>query len=114
VRADRADPSRTLRIEGPLADLTRFHQDELAIAVSDPVRARAVLGAMADVAVMDADDGERLDVVRVSTAEGRAGEVTRKLVTAGVDVREVHRVRRSLEDLFLEATQGEDRGEGAA
>jgi hypothetical protein len=35
-------------------------------------------------------------------------------VTAGIDVREMHRVRRSLEDLFLEVTDAEDSGEGAA
>jgi ABC-2 type transport system ATP-binding protein len=104
-----------LRIEGSLADLTKFHHDELAIAVSDPARARVVLGAMTEVTLMDdGEEAERLDIVRVSTAEGLAGEVTRRLVTAGVDVREMHRVRRSLEDVFLELTDLKDSAEGAA
>lgn len=103
-----------LRIEGTLADLTRFHQDELAIAVSDPVGARVVLRAMAEVTLMDVGEEDRQDVVRVTTTEGLAGEVTRRLVTAGVDVRELHRVRRSLEDVFLELTDRDESGEGAA
>lgn len=47
------------------------------------------------------------DELRLRVDERHSGEVTRALVLAGVDVREVHRVDRQLEDVFFEITSKE-------
>ncbi len=44
------------------------------------------------------------DEVRLRVDERHTGEVTRALVLAGVDVREVRRIDRQLEDVFFEIT----------
>jgi len=55
------------------------------------------LECVQDVRVVD-------DGLRVRVEESRTGEVTRALVLAGVDVREVRRQERELEDVFFEIT----------
>jgi hypothetical protein len=40
----------------------------------------------------------------LATAPDRAGEITRELVTSGVEVSELRLVERSLEETFLELT----------
>lgn len=66
-------------------------------------RARATLvGILGDQAVTKADGAFRLRV-----SPDRAAEINRRLVESGVDVMELRPSERSLEEVFLELTEGE-------
>ena len=77
---------------------------ELVVAAAPSDRAREVLAALPVVADVRASDG----CLRVSADVDCAAEVTRALVLAGVDVSEVRRAERQLEDVFLEMTEERD------
>ncbi len=77
---------------------------ELVVTAAPSDRARDVLAALPAVADVRAVDGR----LRVTADADSAAEVTRALVLAGVDVSEVRRVERQLEDVFLEMTEERD------
>jgi ABC-2 type transport system ATP-binding protein len=77
---------------------------ELVVAAAPSDRAREVLVGLPSVTDVRAVDGR----LRVSTDPDRSADVTRALVLAGVDVSEVRRVERQLEDVFLEMTEERD------
>jgi ABC-2 type transport system ATP-binding protein len=77
---------------------------ELVVAAAPSDRAREVLVGLPAVTDVRAVDGR----LRVSADPDRTADVTRALVLAGVDVSEVRRVERQLEDVFLEMTEERD------
>ena len=77
------------------------------LAVGDVARAAEVLGASRSVvAVSDPSAGELGEEITLQTGPGGVGPVVQELVEAGVEVRALVPVRPSLEDLFLELTEG--------
>ncbi|MEW6636278.1 MAG: ATP-binding cassette domain-containing protein [Actinomycetota bacterium] len=68
---------------------------------AEPLREAAELARrMAGVEEVEVADG----LLRLATDPGRAAEVNRKLVSAGLDVSELRPAERSLEEVFLELT----------
>jgi ABC-2 type transport system ATP-binding protein len=65
-------------------------------------RARALLEQVAGPGTVTDQDGS----LRVAIDPGRAAEVNRRLVEAGVEVSELRAAERSLEDVFLQLTEG--------
>ncbi|WP_168221129.1 ABC transporter ATP-binding protein [Actinomadura sp. WMMA1423] len=88
---------------GPLADLLDDTGTHL-IEVDDGERAAAVLGRIPGVATVAARGGE----VTVTAPRAASRDLVRALVTAGIGVTAVHQANRSLEDVFLTMTQGDD------
>ena len=84
--------------EGNVAELLAG-QERLCLDVSSRERAAEVLGEIWK--VEEHSGALRLEATREATPA-----VVRRLVEAGVDVFEARRERRSLEDLFMEVTQG--------
>ncbi|MFC4050030.1 ATP-binding cassette domain-containing protein [Actinomadura syzygii] len=87
---------------GPLADLlgdAGAHR----VQVDDPQRAAAVLRRMPGVAAVTADDTGL--VVTAPGAPSRA--LVQALVTAGIGVMSIQQVSRSLEEVFLDMTDGQ-------
>ncbi|MEV0157888.1 ABC transporter ATP-binding protein [Micromonospora sp. NPDC050686] len=75
----------------------------MLVVVADPVdKAAACLRDDARVRRVDVVDGQ----LRVTADPDLAAELNRRLVEAGVDVRELRPVRHSLEEAFLELTGG--------
>ncbi|WP_255608750.1 ABC transporter ATP-binding protein [Micromonospora sp. PLK6-60] len=75
----------------------------LLVVVADPVdKAAACLRDDSRVRRVDIVDGQ----LRVATGPDLAAELNRRLVEAGVSVRELRPVRHSLEEAFLELTGG--------
>ena len=73
---------------------------ELRVSTTDPARAAQILRALPEVTdISAADDGLRLSIDEAHTAY-----VNRTLVEAGVDVVELRREERELEDVFFELT----------
>ena len=75
-------------------------EGELVLRASPYDVVRATLDDLEYVHAVQAVDGE----LRLRVDEHLTGEVTRALVLAGVEVREVRRVDRQLEDVFFEIT----------
>jgi ABC-2 type transport system ATP-binding protein len=87
-----------------VADLAVDAGVRVEVQVSDTGRARAALAAIPGLEVVESADPERLEV----RSQADMGEViSSRLIEAGVGVREMRRLVRSLEDFFLEATQRE-------
>jgi len=76
---------------------------ELVIRATPADVVRATLDQLAYVQSIRTLDDE----LRLRVDERHTGEVTRALVLAGVDVREVRRIDRQLEDVFFEITAQE-------
>jgi len=84
--------------EGTVAELRG--QTGLALtAQPEQAAGEALVRMLGPEAVHLDDDGFRLDV-----PPGRAAEINRVLVTAGIDVSELRPAARSLEDIFLQLT----------
>jgi ABC-type multidrug transport system ATPase subunit len=84
--------------EGTVAELRG--QTGLALtAEPEQAAGEALVRLLGPEAVHFDDDGFRLDV-----PPGRAAEINRALVTAGIDVSELRPAARSLEDIFLQLT----------
>ncbi len=75
-------------------------EGELVLRASPYDVVRATLDDLDYAQVVSAVDGE----LRLRVEEHLTGDVTRALVLAGVEVREVRRVDRQLEDVFFEIT----------
>jgi len=75
-------------------------EGELVLRASPYDVVRATLDDLDYVQVVSAVDGE----LRLRVEEHLTGDVTRALVLAGVELREVRRVDRQLEDVFFEIT----------
>jgi ABC-2 type transport system ATP-binding protein len=92
-------------LQGSIADLHAETQHTILVTTSRESEAMAVL--VLDAVVCAAErtpDGIRVTLRPGLDAEAAAGEVTRRLVEAGVDVRRVEPIRASLEQRFLELT----------
>ncbi|WP_407691105.1 AAA family ATPase [Rubrobacter marinus] len=81
---------------------------EYRLAVGNAEDALGVLRASGSVlSVSEPAPGELGEEIRLQVGPGGIGPVVRELVAAGVEVRALVPVRPSLEDLFLELTEGE-------
>ena len=92
-------------LQGSIADLHAETDHTVLVATSDESKAMAVL--VLDPGVCAAErtpDGIRVTLRSGLDAEAAAGDITRRLVEAGLDVRRVEAVRASLEERFLEIT----------
>jgi ABC-2 type transport system ATP-binding protein len=92
-------------LQGSIADLYAETEHTILVTTSRESEAMAVL--VLDAVVCAAErtpDGIRVTLRPGLDAEAAAGEVTRRLVEAGVDVRRVEPIRASLEQRFLEIT----------
>lgn len=81
-------------------------EGELLVRAAPLDVARAALERLEGARVVAADD----DDLHVRVDESRTGEVVRALVLADVDVQEVRRAERQLEDVFFEITRGNGHG----
>ncbi len=104
-----------LLAEGTLAEVVQGANGHLSyrLVVGDAREALRVLdrsssGAEASASPenMDGLEGAAGEEIRLSVGTERIGPVMRELVTGGVEVRALVPVRPSLEDLFLELTEG--------
>jgi ABC-type multidrug transport system ATPase subunit len=85
--------------EGTVAEL---RGQALLVVEATPVdRAQAVLAQVVGADKIRLVDGR----FQLSVDPGRAAEVNRQLVTAGIEVSELRRAERSLEEVFLELTE---------
>jgi ABC-type multidrug transport system ATPase subunit len=85
--------------EGTVAEL---RGQALLVVEATPVdRAQAVLAQVVGPDKIRLVDGR----FQLSVDPGRAAEVNRQLVTAGIDVSELRRAERSLEEVFLQLTE---------
>ena len=92
-------------LQGSIADMHAESEHTILVSTSDESQAMAVL--VLDAVVCAAErtpDGIRVTLRPGLDAEAAAGEITRRLVEAGVDVRRVEPIRASLEQRFLEIT----------
>ena len=87
--------------EGTVADV-RGRSAALILRAQPVDRARALLEEVAGSGTVSDQDG----LLRVSVDPARAGEVNRRLVVGGVDVTELRPAERSLEEVFLQLTEG--------
>jgi ABC-2 type transport system ATP-binding protein len=88
-----------LLVTGDLDEILAGETTRYRFVVSEPERAAPILGCAG------ADPEGRL---RIETAEAEVPELVRRLVSANIEVREVVRERRTLEDYFLEKTRREE------
>ena len=98
-----------LLAEGTIAEVmgNAAASPEYRIAAGDAPRAARVLNASEHVAgVSNPATGELGEEIRLGVGPEGIGPVVRELVEAGVEVRALVPVRPSLEDLFLELTEG--------
>jgi ABC-2 type transport system ATP-binding protein len=92
--------------EGPPPSL-RGRADGVRVEVDDPSRAVRVVTSLPGVAVDGASVDDRS--LRIALADGTsAADVNEVLVRAGMRVHALEPVRSSLEDIFLELTEGID------
>jgi ABC-2 type transport system ATP-binding protein len=92
-------------LQGSIADLQAESEQSVLVSTSDESQAMAVL--VLDAAVCAAErtkEGIRVTLRPGFDAAAATGEITRRLVEAGVEVRRVEPVRASLEQRFLEIT----------
>ncbi len=90
-----------VRAEGTLGQLTNDKGFTYQIDVSDVDRALAVVRSIDGVS---AEWGTIKDSITVSSDTDRARTINRALVTAGVEVDQLVRTRRGLEDIYIELT----------
>jgi ABC-2 type transport system ATP-binding protein len=90
-----------VRAEGTLGKLTNDKGFRYQIDVSDVDRALAVVRSIDGVS---AEWGTIKDSITVSSDTDRARTINRALVTAGVEVDQLVRTRRGLEDIYIELT----------
>ena len=98
-----------LLAEGTIAEVmgNAASSSEYRLATSDATEATRVLGASGSVlGFSEPAAGELGEEIRLQTGTGGIAPVVRELVSAGVEVRALVPVRPSLEDLFLELTEG--------
>ncbi len=88
--------------EGTLDELRG--ESKLVVRAAPPDRARSVLEELAGQDVVSGQDG----LFRLGGEPARAGEITRRLVEAGLDVTELRVAERSLEDVFMQLTEPEN------
>jgi len=99
--------------EGPPRSL-RGSADHLRLEVEDARRAETVMASMGGVVIVHSVGSEgaeqaAMTSLRVSLADGVApADVNEALVRAGVRVHAIEPVRSSLEDVFLQLTEGID------
>lgn len=87
--------------EGPIEEL---RGGERVLVRAEPMdKAKGLAEALYGSEQVQVSDGALL----LATAPDRAGEITRELVTSGVEVSELRPVERSLEETFLELTNKE-------
>ena len=92
-------------LQGSIADLHAESEHTILVSTSDESQAMAVLVLDAVVCAAErTQDGIRVTLRPGLDAEAATGEITRRLVEAGVDVRRVEPIRASLEQRFLEIT----------
>ena len=92
-------------MQGSIADLHAEGEQTIQISTSDESQALAVLVLDASVCAAErTPEGIRVTLRPGLDPDVTAGEVTRRLVEAGVDLRRVEPVRASLEQRFLEIT----------
>ena len=92
-------------LQGSIADLHDESEHTILVSTSDESQAMAVLVLDAVVCAAErTQDGIRVTLRPGLDAEAATGEITRRLVQAGVDVRRVEPIRASLEQRFLEIT----------
>jgi ABC-2 type transport system ATP-binding protein len=92
-------------LQGSIADLNAQSEQTILVSTSDESHAMAVL--VLDAAVCAAErtqDGIHVTLRSGLDASAATGEITRRLVEAGVDVRRIEPVRASLEQRFLDIT----------
>lgn len=93
--------------EGPPSHL-RSTADRIRVQVDDPVRARAIIGAISG-ASLDGSGGDQNHVLVVELSPpATAAAVNRALVSGGVEVSELAPERESLEDVFVSLVEGAD------
>ena len=98
-----------LLAEGTIAEVmgNAAASPEYRLAAGDALEAARVLNASGYVAsVSDPVAGELGEEIRLQVGPEGIGPVVRELVEAGVEVRALVPIRPSLEDLFLELTEG--------
>lgn len=98
-----------LLAEGTIAEVmgNSASSPEYRLAITDATEAARVLSASCSVAgFSEPVAGELGEEIRLQAGTGGIGPVVRELVGAGVEVRALVPVRPSLEDLFLELTEG--------
>jgi ABC-2 type transport system ATP-binding protein len=87
--------------EGPIEELRGGTK---VLVRADPMdKARRLAEAMYGIEQVQVSDGALL----LASDPNRSAEITRELVTSGVDVSELRPVERSLEETFLELTSKE-------
>jgi ABC-2 type transport system ATP-binding protein len=92
-------------LQGSIADLRAESEQTILVSTSDESQAMAMLVLDAVVCAAErTQDGIRVTLRPGLDAATAIGEVTRRLVEAGVDVRRVEPLRASLEQRFLEIT----------
>ena len=92
-------------MQGSIADLHAGGEQVVLVSTTDESQAMATL--VLDAAVCAAErteEGIRVTLRPGIDAAAATGELTRRLVTAGVDVRRVEPIQASLEQRFLEIT----------
>jgi ABC-2 type transport system ATP-binding protein len=98
--------SGRLVTHGSVQELVAGGRRRVRLRVDDPARAGSVLEALPYVAAVERTEAGdlRLELDRVE--DGRAIELTRALVEAGIGVAELVQERESLERRFLDITAG--------
>ncbi|MEJ7651869.1 MAG: ABC transporter ATP-binding protein [Chloroflexia bacterium] len=96
--------------EGAVEDVRGQARDGLIVDALPLDKARTVATALVGAGAVDVRDGQ----LHVTMEAGRAAELNRELVTAGVAVSGLRRLERSLEEAFLELTNEPDEGGGDA
>ena len=89
-------------VEGDVSEILSAETDRHRIATDDPERARAAIAGEFEV---EEGPGGGL---RVRVGREEVAGLVRKLVSAGIGVREVTPERANLEDFFLRVTEGEE------
>ncbi|UYM06185.1 ABC transporter ATP-binding protein [Solicola gregarius] len=91
----------TVLTESTVADLRGAA--ELRVTTTEPKRAIQVVQSLPEVSDVAVDD----DTLRLSVDESHTAYVNRALVESGIDVLELRREERELEDVFFELTNTE-------
>jgi len=94
----------------PVAELlARVSSDRLLVRAEPPARAAEVIARFGEVEPPTADAADDRQALEVSARvpPERVPELLRALVVAGVDVHTIERPEASLEEIFLEITEGQ-------
>jgi ABC-2 type transport system ATP-binding protein len=92
--------------EGTVSDLRG--DPALLVRVDQPLEARQIVAGFQGIANVEIS-GSAVRITARSGAEIDEARINRTLVEAGIDVRELRSDRRSLEEIFLTLTGGEER-----